>query len=181
MSKMKFLPLMLGCLSLTFCGNPTEKKEDTEVAAVETVAEPAVKSAGLTFVNAEGNKVSLSELKGKAVFINFWATWCPPCINEMPSIDDLKKHFKANDDLVFLMVDIEGEVDASTAFMKENGYDLPVYISEGEITSEYLGNAIPTTVLINKNGEIVNCLEGSRDYYSKEMIQTIQDLIDNKN
>lgn len=178
--RLKLLPALLGCLVFTFCSNPTETKnenvQDTTVAELAEAPAPAE----LTFINAEGTKISLSELKGKVVFINFWATWCPPCINEMPTIDKLKQHFKDRKELDFIMVDIDNEIEASTAFMKEYGYDLPVYTALGEIPSTFLGNAIPTTVILDKTGEIFVRLEGGRDYYSKEMIDTIQELLDKK-
>lgn len=171
--------LLLGSLSFTFCSNPTRQQVEEKVVE-ETVTEPIQKTADIVFLNAEGQKVTLSDLKGKVVFINFWATWCPPCINEMPTIDKLKNHFKGNDELIFLMVDIDNQIEASTAFMKEYGYDLPVYTVQGEIPTSYLGNAIPTTVLLDKSGEIFMRLEGGRDYFSKEMIEIIDEMLKNK-
>ena len=61
----------------------------------------------LKFKDENGKTISLHALKGKVVFINLWATWCPPCIYEMPSIHELRKTFKDNDNLVFLMVDMD--------------------------------------------------------------------------
>lgn len=172
--------LLLGVLSFTFCSNPTPKQVEEQEVVSETVTEPRQKTADLVFLNVEGQRVSLSDLKGKVVFINFWATWCPPCINEMPTIDKLKNHFKGSDELIFLMVDIDNQIEVSTAFMKEYGYDLPVYTVQGEIPTTYLGNSIPTTVLLDKSGEIFMRLEGGRDYFSKEMIEIIDEMLKNK-
>src|SRR5690606_29413117 len=106
----------------------------------------------VTFMDEDGKKVSLESLKGKVVFINFWATWCPPCIHEMPSINKLKQSFDADDEIIFLMVDVDGKLDKSTAFMEKNEYDLTVYAPESQIPSDFLGRAIPTTVILDKTG-----------------------------
>jgi len=171
------LLLLLGSLSMTFCANPTEKKEEKATEIIEEVAVATPQSDDLTFVGENGEPVTLSSLKGKVVFINFWATWCPPCIQEMPSIDQLKSKFKGNENIVFLMVDVDNEIEKSSAFMKDNKYNLPVFVTTDDIPPAYLGNAIPTTVLLDKEGKIASRMEGSRDYDSPEMVKALNDLI----
>ena len=68
---------------------------------------------GVLFKDETGNITDLSDLKGKVVFINFWATWCPPCIAEMPSINKLQEKFKDNEDFLVLMVDADNQPDKS--------------------------------------------------------------------
>ena len=140
--------------------------------------EEAPPASGIRFKNEEGKTVSLNALKGKVVFINFWATWCPPCIHEMPSIDELKKKFKGNDDIVFLMVDVDNKLEESAAFMRENDYDLPVYVPAGNIPSDYLGGAIPTTVILDKRGDMIARIEGGRDYTDPEIIKALNELVE---
>ena len=65
-------------------------------------------AADAVFTNASGTAVSLSSLKGKVVFLNFWATWCPPCIAEMPGINELYKSFSNREDIEFIIVDADG-------------------------------------------------------------------------
>lgn len=172
--------LVLGSLSFTFCNNPTPKENTDAIVVSDSAATEVVATNELTFLSEQGTPITISSLKGKAVFINFWATWCGPCIQEMPSINRLKEAFKGNDDIVFLMVDVDNEIASSSAFMKEKGYDLPVFVTVDDIPSTYLGNAIPTTVLLNKNGEIVTRMEGSRDYDTPEMIAMLKELIKDK-
>lgn len=103
----------------------------------------------ISFRDGSGNTVSLSSLKGKVVFINFWATWCPPCRAEMPSINTLYSKFKNYSDVVFIMVDVDGKYEQSNHFIKQNNYNFPLYVPASAIPSSFLGNAIPTTVIIN--------------------------------
>lgn len=173
---------ILATISFVACGNADENKGSNsenrntskeEVAAVGTGA-----TAGVSFTDQNGKTVSLSSLKGKVVFINFWATWCPPCIHEMPSINKLKHTFKGSQDIVFLMVDVDNKIAQSTAFMEENKYDLPVYVPASHIPSDYLGGAIPTTVILDKNGEMVGRMEGGRDYTDPRIIEALNELVE---
>jgi len=134
-------------------------------------------SSDLTLSDSKGNQVSLSSLKGKVVFMNFWATWCPPCIEEMPTINELKQKFDGNDQIVFLTVDVDAEIEQSQAFMDNKKYSLPVYMAITDVPQDLLGNAIPTTVIINKNGELVERIEGGRDYTDSEIVSTLKNLI----
>ena len=70
-------------------------------------------AADATFTNLSGTDINLSSLKGKVVFLNFWAAWCPPCIAEMPGINELHKEFIDRADVVFVMVDADGDLHKS--------------------------------------------------------------------
>lgn len=168
-------------ISLGACQNAVQSeksKSESPATVTPDMAEVEPMTAdGISFNDESGKIVSLSALKGKVVFINFWATWCPPCIHEMPSINDLKKSFKGNDHIVFLMVDVDNKIEQSTAFMRENNYDLPVYTPASDIPSEFLGGAIPTTVILDKKGEMVARLEGGRDYADPQIINALNELI----
>ncbi|WP_288096339.1 TlpA disulfide reductase family protein [Hydrotalea sp.] len=169
-------------ISLAACKNTYKNKEDKaengnitteEVAEVEAPA-----TSGISFKDKDGKTVSLSSLKGKVVFINFWATWCPPCIQEMLSINELKQSFKGNDDIVFLMVDVDNNIEKSSAFMEDKKYDLPVYVPTSDIPSDYLGGAIPTTVILDKSGDMIVRMEGGRDGKLPQIIKSLNELIE---
>lgn len=136
-----------------------------------------VEKSGVLFKDETGNVVDLSDLKGKVVFVNFWATWCPPCIAEMPSINKLQAQFKDNKDFVILMVDADNQPDKSIKFMSKRKLDLKVFTPASQIPNELLGNSLPTTVILNKKGEIVFRHEGGADYTNKEFINFIQKLV----
>jgi thiol-disulfide isomerase/thioredoxin len=126
------------------------------------------------FQTASGESIDLSKLRGKVVFLNFWATWCPPCIAEMPSIQALKN--QTNEDVLFVMVDADQDFSKSEAFMRKHHYDFMVYAPSGTIPEALFKGNLPTTAIINKKGEIVFQHEGIADYNSpaiKELMQTL--------
>jgi thiol-disulfide isomerase/thioredoxin len=142
---------------------PDVSEQNTEGAASNTA-----ENSDILFRDKGGNTINLKDLKGKVVFINFWATWCPPCVGEMPSINQLYEKNKDNKSIVFLMVDMDGNLDKSQKFMSKNNYSLSVVIPASNIPTSFVDQSIPTTVLLNKKGEIVFKHEGGADYTNKE-------------
>lgn len=130
----------------------------------------------ILFKSAEGELINLSAQQGKVVFINFWATWCPPCIAEMPSIQELYTSFKDNDQVLFLLVDVDNNPERSLKFMEKGKYDLPVHTPASPIPPSFLGGAIPTTLVLNKKGEVVFKHEGMGDYAAPEFQSFIREL-----
>lgn len=130
----------------------------------------------LQFINNEGKLLSLDDLKGKVVFMNFWATWCPPCVAEMPTINAFHEKYKNNKNLVFLMVDVDGNFTKSVKFMQRRKFDLTVWNAASAIPADYLNQSIPTTVILNKKGDIVFKHEGGADYENKDFQQFIEKL-----
>lgn len=122
----------------------------------------------ILFKNPEGHVIELADQKGKVVFINFWATWCPPCIVEMPSINKLYSEFKHDDKVMFMMVDVDNNRTKSQKFMDKRKFDLPVYTPASQIPTSYMGGAVPTTLVLNKNGKVVFKHEGMGDFSNAE-------------
>ena len=130
----------------------------------------------LTLKSADGTLVNLKEQKGKVVFVNFWAPWCPPCIAEMPSINTLYKQFKNNPNVLILTVDVDGKFNKSVPFMSKNGYQLPVYSIASSIPDGFLTGSIPTTFVVDKTGKIVIRHEGAADYSNQKFINYFLEL-----
>lgn len=128
------------------------------------------------FKDSTGVNVSLSALKGQVVFLNFWAIWCGPCVQEMPSIQKLYNQLKTDKNVKFLMVDMDGDLKKSLKFMQRKQYNMPVVIPASELPSALVGAAIPTTVVINKAGKIVFRLEGSADYNNEQFVSMMRKL-----
>ncbi len=180
MKRIAILPLLLiiAGFALTACqSSPNKNAEIPPAGAVNKIENQSTQVQDVTFLNENGQMISLSSLMGKVVFINFWATWCPPCKVEMPTIDKLKKSFKGNDEIVFLMVDVDGNLKKSSAFMKKNKYELPVYAPKSAIPSDFLGMAVPTTVILNKKGKIATRVEGAADYSRPEVLKALNELM----
>lgn len=129
------------------------------------------------FKDQSGKQVNLGDLKGKVVFINFWATWCPPCKAELPAINDLYSQYKDNKNIVFLIVDIDNKIENSSKYIQDNKMQLPVSVADSEIPKSLLGNSVPTTVLLDKSGAIAFRHEGMADYNSAEFKGLIEKLL----
>lgn len=112
--------------------------------------------------DVDGNEVSLEKLKGKVVFIDFWATWCGPCREEMPFIEKLTEEFKSKG-LVTLTVTAE-KVGTVNSFLVKNNYKIKSLIDEGKVVSaQYQVKGLPTAFIVDKEGKIVTHFIGGRD------------------
>ncbi|MGL5647124.1 MAG: TlpA family protein disulfide reductase [Clostridium sp.] len=132
---------------------------------------PAIKDTNFKLKNLNGEEVSLSQYKGKKVFINFWASWCPPCKDEMPDLEKLYKEY--GDKIVILTINAGETREKAENFIKEKNYTFPVLLdSNMEVSAEYGARYLPTSVMINEKGDIVNYRNGAMDYAQmKEFIQ----------
>jgi peroxiredoxin len=107
-----------------------------------------------TLNDLNGNEVSLSDLRGKVVFLNFWATWCPPCRLEMPEMEELYQEYK-NEDIVIIGVDLVEYASSVRSFVEENGYNwIFVIDTTGEVAADYMVTGIPASFFIDKDGII---------------------------
>lgn len=132
----------------------------------------------LILIDENGKRIALSELKGKVVFVNLWATWCRPCVEEMPGINSLKKKFKDNENIAFVLLNVEADLKKSKKFMKDKNHDLPVYIAGKTIPSKYFQGAIPTTLIFNKNGDLEARIQGGRNFDDPEVYDALKVLTD---
>jgi thiol-disulfide isomerase/thioredoxin len=126
-----------------------------------------------------GKTQSLSGLNGKVVFLNFWATWCPPCRQEMPSMEKLYQRFR-NEGLEFLAVDIQENKKEVEAFMKKYSLNFPVALdSSAEAAVMYGVRGIPATYIIDRDGAIIAAVVGGRQWDSPEMVNAFGLLLNN--
>ena len=169
-----FIFLCFGCQTQA----QDNEDENREVSsAIAPTQEFVHKGFDISFQAANKSIINTQDLIGKVVFINFWATWCPPCIAEMPSIQILYDKFKDNKDIVFLMVDVDSDLKGAEQFMNSRKFTLPIYIQNSNIPSSFLEGAIPTTVILDKRGNIDVLLEGGRDYTAPQMTQALESLL----
>lgn len=132
--------------------------------------------AGIRFKDASGKSIDLGFLKGKVIFLNFWATWCPPCLAEMPAINKLHQQFKNDAEVVFILVDADSDLLKSTKFMERKKYDLPVYQVDSEIPEVLFKGSLPTTVVFDKLGRISYNESGAANYGDTKFIAFINKL-----
>ena len=129
-----------------------------------------------TFIDEKGTRQSLSALKGKVVFINFWASWCPPCRAELPSIEKLYAEFKSSPDLYFLLVNEDNDPEAARSFIKKENYGLPL-LNRAEGAGSIFCAVLPTTVILDKHGQVRYRHEGLANFDTKGFKRQLQDLI----
>ena len=110
----------------------------------------------------DGSTVTLSDFKGKPVIINFWATWCGPCVKEMPAFERLKENY--GDEIGILAVNCGEDADTIKDFADANGYTFPIALDEEyQVSMLYPTNSIPYTVVINGNGKVTHVSSGAVD------------------
>lgn len=142
-------------------------------------AQESAPAPDFTVYNADGSTVALSEKQGKPVFINFWATWCPPCRSELADIN--KAYETYGDRIEFMMVDLtdgyNGEDQPTVeAFVAENGYTFPVYFDlDSSAAMAYGVRSIPTTVLVAADGTLLHTQMGAMS--ESQIEQLMQQLL----
>ena len=153
---------------------PTQQTTQAEVEAVEKPTKPAVDKAPLetadnpapsfTLRDLNGKTVSLSDFKGKVVVLDFWATWCPPCVKEIPHFIELYEQYKDKGFvMVGISVDREG-VSVVKSFAGKHRINYPILMTDGQVDKAYGGiTAIPTTFVIDRAGNIRQKYVGYRD------------------
>jgi thiol-disulfide isomerase/thioredoxin len=112
----------------------------------------------------DGKEVNLSSLKGKVLFINLWATWCGPCVQEMPSIDRLYQDFANRDDVAFLLISLDRSPDAAKRFVASKSLKAPVYYPKANPPASFRADGIPVTIIVRKNGTQEERHEGFKDW-----------------
>lgn len=135
-------------------------------------------SVDFTLTDQFGNSHTLSDYKGKTVFLNFWATWCPPCRREMPDIQKLYEKYQAEEDPEVVILGVaapdygdEGSREEIARFLEENGYTYPVVMDEGgELFMTYGVFSYPTTFMIDRDGNVFGYAAGQ---LSMEMMESI--------
>lgn len=146
------------------------KVESSQNADTDTDSEEDKKIEALDFTlyDQYGKEHKLSDYRGKKVFLNFWATWCPPCRSEMPHIEDLYKEYEENSKDVIILgvaspnVGKEGDQQYIEDFLKENNYTFPVVFDDGGMLSYQYGfSSLPSTLIIDEDGYITKYIPGA--------------------
>ena len=114
----------------------------------------------------EGDHITLEELQGELLFINIWASWCPPCIAEMPSINRLHDALSDYDDIRFLMISVDEDRRQAVEFMNDRSYSLPVHFPASSIPPNLHSGYLPTTYVVSGDGQILYKKEGIANYNS---------------
>jgi peroxiredoxin len=127
----------------------------------------------------DGGSVSLSDLRGKVVMVHFWATWCPPCVEELPTLDQLHNSSLGKDfEMLAVSVD-EGGAGAVAPFLQKNRLNLPVFFDPGGDVSRFYGTyKFPETYIVDRQGVVRYKAIGPRDWTDPSNIQVLRNIIE---
>ncbi|WP_236901574.1 MULTISPECIES: TlpA family protein disulfide reductase [Flavobacteriales] len=145
-----------------------EKPADENIATI---------TESFSVKDESGQLINVSELKGKVVFINFWASWCPPCRAEFPSIQKFYEKYEGNDELVFLTINLDDEPQAGKLYLEKEKFTIPFLVPNGNIPNEYFSGSLPTTVVLDKTGKIRMHHAGMADYSKDSFYEEINQLL----
>jgi peroxiredoxin len=131
-----------------------------------------------TLPDLDGQMVSLTDFRGKVVLINIWATWCPPCVEEMPSMEKLYQELKGEGFEILAVSIDESGAKVVTPFMKKHKLSFPALTDpKGTIKSIYKTTGVPESFVINKDGTLLEIVIGPRDWAAPEVIRYFRNLI----
>lgn len=170
---MKKLLALLLALSVLLCCGCGEEKEEPENETQITTGEAVELAKDIKVYDREGNPVTLSQMKGKPVVINFWATWCGPCKSELPAFQQAYEIY--GEDVVFMMVDmVQGRTETKAGaieYVDGQGYTFPLYFDEDETAVvTYDIGAVPATFVIDEKGQLVESHVGAMSFDELEAL-----------
>jgi len=171
MNKMIFLSLVLLLSSVVHAASP--------FANLFIVPEIARHSApDFISENLRGGKSGLADYRGKIVLLNFWATWCMPCREEMPGMEALWRKYKDQGFAIVAISTDEGPKKRIETFSKLLDLSFPILLDpEGEVNDLYKVSTMPTSFLIDGNGKIISRIVGTEEWSSPEAIQLVENLL----
>lgn len=144
--------------------------------------EEKIPAPDFTLPSLNSKKVSLKDFRGKYIFLNFWATWCGPCIDEMPSMERVYQKFKSKKNFEMLAVSIDkGGAEVVEKFKAENKFTFTVLLDrDSEVAGAYGVMGIPSTYLIDPQGFVINRAVGARDWGTKESMEYFEKMLGGK-
>ncbi|MCS6318288.1 MAG: TlpA family protein disulfide reductase [Nitrospira sp.] len=140
-------------------------------------AAPGTAAAAFELQSLESRSVRLADLKGKSVVVNFWATWCGPCKEEMPALERLRQQLDP-ERFVLLTITTDLQRDGIKQFLANLNVQLPVLFDEHQDVSQaYLVRALPTTVFIDRQGALLGRAVGPREWDAPKAVHALQGLM----
>jgi peroxiredoxin len=172
------LIFLIGCALLVIILLRLNKSPSTfSLPASLTNGKPA---PNFSLSGLDGKKINLADYQGKVVFINIWATWCAPCVEEMPSMQKLYNEFKGDDfEILAVSIDTQG-LEVVAPFMKNHKLTFPALLDpQGTIKTSYGITGVPESFIIDKDGTLVKTIIGPLDWATPAVFQFFRDLIQN--
>jgi peroxiredoxin len=156
---------------------PDRQLQDRLAALGFQIPQTRIQAAEFDLRDLEGRQVRLNDHRGKLVFLSFWATWCPPCRAEMPSMESLYRRL-GNRGFEILAVDMQESREQVQKFVHENAFSFPVLLDEtGRVGAMYGVRNIPTTYLIDPQGTVLARSIGGREWDSEEVTGLLREIV----
>lgn len=150
---------------------------DADTSQIATTDGPMLSDSDYRFAmeTDDGERVSLNDYRGNVVFINVWASWCPPCVAEMPTIETLYDRVSEHDNISFILLSMDEEPQKAVNFMREKDFTMPYYFPASSLPAEFRSQYLPTTYILSKQGKVIYKKEGIADYSSANFAQWMID------
>lgn len=151
---------------------------DADTSQIENIDGPMLSDTDFRFSmeTTNGETVSLSDFHGDVVFVNVWASWCPPCVAEMPTIETLYENVSNQENIRFILLSMDEERQKAVDFMEGKEFSMPYYFPVSGLPTEFRSQYLPTTYIISKEGQIIYKKEGIADYSSTNFAQWMIEL-----
>jgi thiol-disulfide isomerase/thioredoxin len=143
--------------------------------------EPAAQASApvplaFSFTDADGRTITPADVKGKIIFLNFWATWCPPCRAEMPSLQSLYNKLKSDPDISFFFISEDENFEDAITYFRRGNFTLPLVRQTAPLSPGLYAGTLPTTIILNREGRIVYRHEGMANYDTARFIEELTAL-----
>jgi cytochrome c biogenesis protein CcmG, thiol:disulfide interchange protein DsbE len=162
--------LLLGVAVVFLIARPGDHRAERKVAA-------GGKAPGFELKDTDGKVWKLSDLRGRVVVLNFWATWCDPCREEIPSIQNMVNGEKGNEKFVFLSVLYRDDPGKAVAYLRQRGFGFPVLVDDGSVAVSYGVTGVPETFVITPEGVVKDKIVGPIDWNAPEVRAALTKLI----
>jgi thiol-disulfide isomerase/thioredoxin len=170
---LSFLLTAAGCSNLE---NTPETQETSapiaSTAATTQVASPSATMPPFNMLTVDNKTINLSSFKGKKVFVNLWATWCPPCRAEIPSIEKLAAKTDKSK-VAFVMLDLDNQFEKAISYAAKNKMKVPIYYPAENLPPLFNVDGIPTTFIFDEKGRLMHRQTGSVDYNTNKYIDLL--------
>lgn len=176
MKRRKLVVIALVAITAVAACSAVVDKKSSDVETMHKEVTEKVSATGFpSFVmqDSNGDTVNLQSLKGKKVFVNLWASWCPPCRAEMPSIEKLYASVNKNK-VAFVMLSYDKNPNAALKFTRSNKLSLPIFFPTEQPPAIFQTDGIPATFIFNERGELIKQNTGSEDYDTGAYRQLLQ-------
>lgn len=169
-TKMIAIVLLYAAMAFSACANNSSSEPTTQTNITSAEAKSGVQLPAFKMVNASGELVDLQSFKGKKVFVNLWASWCPPCRREMPSIEKLYRSIDTSKS-AFVMLALDDNFEKSRQYIQSQKLNLPAYYPAENLPELFNVPGIPATFIFDEQGKLIEKVEGGDDYNTEKYRQ----------